>query len=236
MKKVVAVLMLSALLGACSSRSSEQQFLDQVGSMTKEQIMARGEAAADKKHYDEARKYYSFVADAFPNDPLGRRAALKIADTFFHGKGLESLTEAQLRYKDFANRFPNDPNRPYALLMLGKCSFQQGKGPLRDLAPIKEALDSFRQVLSLYPDSEYAAEAKELETRCIRDLAEHELEVARYYSRVHAWRGARQRLEYLLATYPESQAAQEAPTLLQKVNEKLAPPSSAGSSGKPANR
>lgn len=232
MRKVVAVVMLSALVVACSSKNSEQRFLDEVGALSKEEIVARGDAAAAKKHFDDARKYYSFVADAFPNDPLGRRAALKVADTFFQGKSLENLTEAQLRYKDFVNRFPNDPNRAYALLMLGKCSFQQGKGPLRDLAPIKEALDSFRQLLSLYPDSAQAAEAKELEAKCVEDLATHELEVARYYMSVKAWIGARNRLQYLVATYPDSQAAHEAAPLLQEVEEKI--PAEPATSSSPA--
>jgi outer membrane protein assembly factor BamD len=236
MRKVVVALMLSALVAACSSKTSEQRFLDEVGAMSKEEIVARGDAAVEKKHFDDARKYYSFVADAFPNDPLGRRAALKVADTFYYGKSLENLTEAQLRYKDFVNRFPNDPNRPYALLMLGKCSFQQGKGPERDLTPIKEALDSFRQLLSLYPDAKDAPEAKELEAKCIEDLANHELEVAQYYMSVKAWIGARNRLEYLVATYPESGAAHEASPLLDEVNKKLAANREASSSPRPKDR
>lgn len=232
MKQLSLFLLLIILLG-CSNRNPEQKFLEEVGNLSKDEIVVRGDEAAAKKRWEEARRYYSFVADAFPNDPLGRQAALKIADTFFRGRDLESTTEAQLRYRDFANRFPNDPQRPYALLMLGKCSLQQARGPLRDLTPIKEALASFTQVIELYPDSEFAAEADGLRAECTEDLAQHELEVALFYQRQGALLGAKNRLEYLLANYPDSQAASEGSQLLEAIRTTLAgtPLSAAGGQG-----
>lgn len=206
------------LLAGCASRDPEQRFLEEVGNLSKDEIVARGDAAAARKRWEEARRYYSFVADAFPNDPVGRQAALKIADSFFRGRDLESITEAQLRYRDFANRFPNDPQRPYALLMLGKCSLEQARGPQRDLSPVKEALGAFAQVIELYPDSEFATEARELRQKCTEDLAQHELAVARFYWRQGALLGARHRLEYLLANYPDTEAARVGASLLEEIN------------------
>lgn len=214
---------------ACSSKKQDQKFLDEVSALSKDQILARGDELAEKKKWEEARKFYSFLADSFPNDPLGRKASLKVADTFYQRKDVESLTEAQLRFKDFANRYPNDPNRPYALLMLGKCHFQQSRGPLRDLTPIHEAADSFRQVVELYPDSPQAPEARDLLKKCTEDLALHEYEVARYYFNIGAWTGARMRLQYLLSTYPGTGAAREGTALLKRVDEKTA----AGGGSKP---
>ena len=104
--------------------------------------------------------------------------------------------------------------------MLGKCSYQQGKGPLRDLTPVKEAADSFRQVVELFPDSVHAAEARELLNACLDDLSRHELLVAQYYLNVEAWRGARMRLEYLLESYPDTEAAKEAAGLLRELADK----------------
>ncbi len=222
MRRLSVLLGLVAVLVSCSTknRNNEQKFFDEVGALSKEQIMARGDKLAEKKKWEEARKYYSFLSDSFPNDPLGRRASLKVADTFYARNDTESLTEAQLRYKDFSNRFPNDPNRPYALLMLGKCSYQETKGPLRDLGPVREAEQSFRQVLELYPTSQYAAEAKTLLASCQEELARHEFEIGRFYARVGAWAGAKQRLEYLVTTYPLTQAAHEARALLAEVERK----------------
>ena len=224
------------LLAACASKNSEQGFLSQVGSMSKEQVMERGDALAAKKNWDEARKYYSFLSDSFPNDPVGRRAALKVADTFYAAQDLESLTEAQLRYKDFANRFPNDPNRAYALLMLGKVSFAQRKGPLRDLTHIREAADNLKQLVQLFPKSPYTKEGKELLDNCLEDLAQHELLIAQYYANIGAWQGAKQRLEFLLANYPDTVTAKAAAALMEKVQERFKGPAVPPPAPTPAKR
>jgi len=213
--------LLFALMGCSSSKNTDTHFLDEVGTLSKPEILARGDAFASKKRWDDARKYYSFLADSFPNDPLGRKAVLKVADTFYAQRDTAGLTEAQLRYKDFANRFPSDPNRAYALLMLAKCSFAQHKGPERDLKPLQEAADSLKQMLQLFPNSPTASEAREMLAKCLENLGQHELNVARYYINVKAWLGAQQRLDYLLANYPQTNAAKAAAPLMAQVRERL---------------
>ena len=219
--KRLFVLAAVVLLVACATKKNEQAFLDEVGTQTKEQIMARGDDLAKKKKWDQARKYYTFLSDTYPNDQLGRRAALKVADTFFAVGDTEGLTEAQLRYKDFSNRFPNDPNRAYALLKLAQCGIKQGRGPLRDLAPVREAKDSLKLLLQLFPTSQYAKEAGVLLSKCLEDLAQHELLIAKYYANVEKWVGARQRLDYLMENYPETAAAKAAKPLMQMVESHL---------------
>jgi outer membrane protein assembly factor BamD len=224
MKRALAVVALLFLVTCAGNKKADEGFLTDVGSMTKEQVMERGDALATKKKWEEARKYYSFLADSFPNDPLGRRAALKVADTFYHAGDLESLTEAQLRYKDFANRFPNDPNRAYALLMLGKVSYSQQKGALRDLTPLREASTNLKTLVQLFPNSPYTKEGQELLSKCLEELAQHEFLIAQFYSNIGAWQGARQRLEYLFANYPDTATAKAAAPLLEKVNRQFEGP------------
>jgi outer membrane protein assembly factor BamD len=224
MRRALAVVALLFLVACAGNKKADEGFLADVGSMTKEQVMERGDALAAKNKRDEARKYYSFLADSFPNDPLGRRAALKVADTFYNAGDLESLTEAQLRYKDFANRFPNDPNRAYALLMLGKVSYSQQKGPLRDLTPLREASTNLKQLVQLFPNSPYTKEGQELLSKCLEELAQHEYLIAQFYANIGAWQGARQRLEYLYANYPDTTTAKAAAPLMEKVNQQFQGP------------
>jgi outer membrane protein assembly factor BamD len=221
MRRLVVVVLGLALV-ACAGKNKDQAFLDSVGQMSKEEIMAKGDSLAEDGQREEARRYYSFLSDSFPNDPAGRQAALKVADSFFQAKDVESLTEAQLRYKDFSNRFPNDPNRAYALLQLGKTYAKQRKGPLRDLTPTHEAVTAFSQVAELFPSSPYAEEARTLLKACREDLARHELEVAKYYYNSRGYQGAHLRLSYLIATYPDSDAAHEGQAMLEKVDAAMA--------------
>ena len=218
---LVATLVLA--LAACSAKEQDQLFFEEMGQLSKEEILAKGDAFAADRDREEARRYYSFLSDSFPNDPIGRKAALKVADSYFENKDIESLTEAQLRYKDFANRFPNDPNRAYALLQLGKTYSKQRRGPLRDLTPAREAVSSLRQMIELFPDSAYTTEARGLLAACQEDLAQHELEVAKYYLTSKGWQGAHLRLTYLIANYPDAAAAAEARVLLVKTEAAIAP-------------
>jgi outer membrane protein assembly factor BamD len=222
------------VLGACAHKGGEQVFLDEVGTQSKEQIMARGDALAEKKKWEQARKYYTFLSDTFPNDLLGRKAALKVADSFFAVGDIEGLTEAQLRYKDFSNRFPSDPNRAYALLMLARCSIKQSKGPLRDLTPVHDATGSLKQLLQLFPTSQYANEAKVLLSKCLESLAQHECLVASYYAHVERWVGAKQRLDYLFENYPDTATAKAAKPLMQKVEVHLRGPAAPSPTPAPA--
>lgn len=224
MKRKLVIAAAAILVFSCrSGKSPEAKFFDEVGALSKEEIMTRGDAQATDKKWEAARRYYSFLGDAFPNDPLGRQAAIRVADTFFSQGSVDGFTEAQLRYRDFSNRFPNDPNRPYALLMLGKCSLEQSRGPLRDLAPVREAAESLRQVVEQFANSPQAPEARELLKQCNETLAGHELEVARFNASVGAIEGARMRLEYLVSSFPDTNAAAQGRVLLQKLEDQVEP-------------
>ncbi len=201
---------------ACKSSSGEESLLSELANQDKESIYRQAEELYSRGKFTEARKLYSFLYDTFPNDPLGHKAALRIADTYFQKKNIASLTEARLRYRDFANRFPNDPDRDYALLMLGNTYITMGLHPDRELTNALEALKAYRQVVNLYPDSPYYDDAKARIREVESILAEHEWLVARYYSRNKRWGAVILRLEYLKENYPEYARMDQVDQLLEK--------------------
>lgn len=201
---------------ACSSTSSEDQVLQEVANMDKEAIFEKAEAMFAQEEYEQARRYYQFVYDSFPNDPMGHRAALRVADTYAVKKDSFSLTEARLRYRDFVNRYPNDPNRPEALLKLGNTYFVKRGAPDLDLSFAKEALDAYKQLINLYPDSAYVEDARERIAALREMFAKHEWLVARFYAKNNMWRGVKWRLEYLKENYPDYPEMDEVNELLAK--------------------
>jgi outer membrane protein assembly factor BamD len=204
---------LSAL--SCSSKAArDEQLLEELSNLDKATIFDRAEALYEKKKYTEARQLFAFVYDSFPNDPLGHKAALRVADTYAAKTDVTNLTEARLRYRDFANRYPNDPDRDYALLMVGHTYSARKLKPDRDLSPIHEALGAYRQLVNLYPNSEYAPEAEERMGGLEELLAEHEWLVAEFYFRNKRWVGAKWRLEYIVENYPDY-------SKIEQVNERI---------------
>jgi outer membrane protein assembly factor BamD len=200
---------------SCSSKGmKEEKLLEELSNLDKDTIYQRAEGLYEEKKYTEARQLFSFVYDSFPNDPLGHKAALRVADTYAAKNDVTSLTEARLRYRDFANRYPNDPDRDYALLMVGHTFSARKLRPDRDLSPISEALSAYQQLTNLYPNSRYATEAQDRMGGLEELLAEHEWLVSTFYYRNKRWIGARWRLEYILENYPDY-------TKIEQVNERI---------------
>jgi outer membrane protein assembly factor BamD len=203
--RLVAILLLPMLIlaVACKSgRSKEDELLDQLANLDKETIFEQAESLYSEKEYQKSRELFAFVYDSFPNDPLGHKAALRVADTYSAKNDVTNLTEARLRYRDFANRYPNDPDRDYALLMVGHTYSARKLRPDRDLSDIHEALAAYEQLINLYPDSQYFQEA----TSRIKDLnellAEHDWIVGQFYARNKRYEGALWRFQYVQENYP----------------------------------
>jgi outer membrane protein assembly factor BamD len=207
---------------SCSSKGSkEEKLLEELSNLDKDTIYQRAEALYESKKYTEARQLFSFVYDSFPNDPLGHKAALRVADTYAVKTDVTNLTEARLRYRDFANRYPNDPDRDYALLMVGHTFSARKLRPDRDLSPIREALDAYLQLANLYPNSRYAPEAEERMGGLKELLAEHEWLVSWYYYRNKRWIGAKWRLEYILENYPDYSKIEQVNERISTIQSKL---------------
>ena len=203
--RIVLLLILPLVFGlvGCSSTGKEDQILDQLANLDKETIFERAELLYSEGEYQEARDLFSFVYDSFPNDPLGHKAALRVADTFSAKKNVTNLTEARLRYRDFVNRYPNDPDRDYALLMVGHTYSARKLRPDRDLSDIEEALGAYQQLINLYPGSLHLSEAQTRMHDLRELLAEHEWLVAHFYLRNKRLLGALWRLEYIQENYPD---------------------------------
>lgn len=217
-----AVLAVLATAPGCSSTRDDDQILQELANLDKETIYERAEALYQEGEHEQARRYFSFVYDTFPNDPLGHKAALRVADTYAVRKDVTSLTEARLRYRDFANRYPNDPDRDYALMMVGRTYSARTMRPDRDLSSIHEALNAYRQLINLYPDSEHATAAEEEIGELRELLAEHEWIVARFYERNKRWVGALWRLEYIQENYPDFSRMDEVEAMVETLEAEMA--------------
>jgi len=216
------VISITLAFGGCAtSKRSDEEILEELASQDKQAIFDLAEELYGQKKYSEARKYFSFVYDTFPNDPLGHKAALRVADTYSVKSDPTSLTEARLRYRDFANRYPNDPNRDYALLMVGNTYSAKKLHPDRDLKNLHESYNAYQQLITLYPNSSYTAEGEERIARLRETLAEHEFLVAHFYYRNKRWPGALARLKYLKENYPDYSKMDTANDLMEKSQKKI---------------
>ena len=170
--------------------------------MTKEQVYQKGEDFFAHKRYQKARTYFGYVYENYPNDPLGRRALLRVADAYYSQGDSVNLVEAQYKYRDFINRYPGSDKADYAMLQIAMVSYQQMEKPDRDQLKTREALEKLNDMIRTYPRSPLRPEADKRLADVLDRLAKHEHLVARYYIKRHSYRAAEQRLNYLIQTYP----------------------------------
>lgn len=196
------VLFLAGSVG-CSTQDAQVKLTRELLALPKEEAYAKGDALLAKKKWEQGRNYLRFVAENYANDPLGKQAALRLADSFFDERTPLGYLEAQARYRDFRNRYPSHPKADYALYRLALCSDKQAEQPDREQTNTRLAANSYRELLQLYPGSPYATEAR-ARLRAMRNLlAMHEYNVGHFYFRRGAWQAARGRFDTILSAYPD---------------------------------
>jgi outer membrane protein assembly factor BamD len=188
--------------GSSATRSLHTSFDPALVKMPKEQVFQLGEEQFAKKKYQKARQYYSHIYETFPNDPLGRRALLRIADTYYQQGDAVNLVEAQYKYRDFINRYPGSDRADYAMLQIAMCSYKQMERPDRDQQKTREALEKFNDVLKTYPKSSLRPEMDKRVQEVLDRLAKHDHIIARYYIKRRSFNAALQRLNGIVETYP----------------------------------
>lgn len=202
---ILAVVMALTFVSACSSKEKTVAATPypELMSLSKEEVFAQAEELQAKRRFPKARAYYSYVYENFPNDPLGRRALLKIADTYFDQGDPVNLVEAQYKYRDFINRYPGSDMAAYAMYQIANVAYEQMERPDRDQTRTREAVTKFREMLEAYPNSEFRPEAEKRLKAAIDNLGRHEHVVARFYMHRRSWNAAVSRLNWLLDQYPD---------------------------------
>jgi outer membrane protein assembly factor BamD len=197
-----ALAMLILVTGCSSSRAMQPEIDPELANLTKEQIFERAEEFYSQKKWSRARKFYAHLFEYYPNDPLGRRGLLRVADTYFQQGDPINLIEAQYKYRDFVNRYPASENADYAMLQIAMVSFKQMERPERDQTKTREAITKLEEMLAAYPNSPLRpdAEAKMREAKGRLARADHA--VAEFYLKRGNPRAALGRLNYLVETYP----------------------------------
>jgi outer membrane protein assembly factor BamD len=170
--------------------------------LSKEQLFEKGEAQFGREKWQRARNYFSHLYETYPNDPLGRRSLLRIADTYYEQGDPVNLVEAQYKYRDFINRYPTSEQADYAMLRIAMTSYKQMERPDRDQNKTREALEKFNDMLRTYPNSALKAEGETRRQEVLDRLAKHEHLVARFYRNRGSFNAAVQRLNFLIDTYP----------------------------------
>ncbi|MCK5688955.1 outer membrane protein assembly factor BamD [Myxococcota bacterium] len=200
--KKITFIVLSFALASCAST------LTRGTKATADSTYAVAVEDLDDGLYPEALKGFTDVKLKFPYSKFAALADLGIADTHFRrGK----FIEASDSYRNFLKYHPRHPKAAYAMFRIGEAFFEQIPENWWFLPPSAEkdqgntrlAISAFRDMIRRYPKDELTKDAHEKIRTCQRNLADHEIYVARFYFERGKFRAAANRGEGLLKNYPD---------------------------------
>lgn len=203
---LLAALMLFALAacrhGGAAAPRPRPKAEPEILKLTKEQTYERAEQFFTRRKYLRARTYFTYVYENYPNDPLGRRALLRVADSYFAQGDPVSLVDAQYKYRDFINRYPGSDKADYAMLQIAMVSYKQMEKPDRDQLKTREAQEKLSDMIRTYPRSPMRPEAEKRLQEVLDRLAKHEHIIAAFYIKRHSYTAAVTRLNYIVEHFP----------------------------------
>ncbi len=210
-----ALLAATLLLGACASTQEQQDVLGE------ETYYNNARKAMKSGNFNEAESNLDLLETYYPFGRYAEQAQLDLIYARYQNLDLEGARVAADR---FLRLNPQSEHADYAMYMRGLASYNLDVGLAsrylgidptdRDPGEQRQAFQDFSQLLNRYPDSQYAADARQRMIAIRNRMAELELHAARYYVRRQAYVAANNRARYVVENYPESPATEEALILM----------------------
>ena len=203
--RVIGAFILMVVLAACGGSPVDKS--QNLEGFTPEQIYDRGEFELSRGQTDNAAWYFSEIERLYPYSSWAKRAL--IMQAFSHHKGQEypeSRAAAQ-RYIDF---YPTDEDAAYAQYLLALSYYDQIDEVGRDQGLTFQALQSLRQVIEQYPNSDYARSSTLKFDLAFDHLAAKEMEVGRYYLRKKQFAAAINRFRVVVEDFQTTTHTAEA--------------------------
>ena len=209
---------LVALTTACSSTVK-----DPTADWSPNKIYAEAKEEANSGGYDKAIALFEKLEGRAAGTPLAQQAQLEKAYAQYKN-GDQAQAIATL--DRFMKLHPASSALDYALYLKGLVNFNDNLGIFgslsqrdlseRDQKAAKESFESFRDLVSRYPESRYSPDARLRMTYIVNSLARSEVHVARYYYQRGAYVAAINRSQSAITEYRDVPALEEATYILFK--------------------
>ena len=219
MSRVIILFCVLLCAGCSYFQDKEDETLD----WTAERLYGEARGQLDAGNYTKAVELYEKLEGRFPFGVYGQQALLDLAYAYYKNDETDASISAADR---FIKLYPQNAHVDYAYYLKGLANFDRGKGfterylPIdaaqRDPGSALKAFQDFSEMARLFPDSQYADDARQRMIFLRNQLAEHEVNVANYYMRRGAFVAAVNRAKYVLEKYPRTPAVPEALVIMAK--------------------
>lgn len=223
--RLVMAFFLAALVAGCGSMD---QGPDETASWSASKLYSEAKDAQADKTWDKAAKYLEKLESRFPYGRYAQQAQLELGYVYWKGNEPGSALAACDR---FIKLHPGHPAVDYVYYLKGLINFNDDLGlsgyistqdpTERDPKAAREAFDSFRELVTRFPNSKYTPDASKRLDYLVNAMASQEVHVARYYVKRGAYIAAANRAQFAVKTYPQAPAIEEAMFILVTAYDKL---------------
>lgn len=202
---------LMVLITACSNTDREPEYTSEAD------LYEAAQAQMRRSQWETAISNLQSLEENFPFGTYAEQAQLELIYAYYRSGDADMVSATADR---FIRLHPQHRNADYAYYMKGLSSFTEGRGMFervlptdltqRDPGAARDSLDHFAQLLSRYPDSIYASDAKRRMLYLRNLLARYEVHVANYYFKRGAYVAATNRGRYVLENFDTTPAVPDA--------------------------
>jgi outer membrane protein assembly factor BamD len=222
---IAALCAITLAAGGCASTSDDR---DETAGMSEQKIFSEAKQELSNGGYERAIKLFERLEARFPFGVLAQQAQLEIAYAYYKQ---DERTDALAAIDRFIKLHPAHPVMDYALYLKGLINFNEklglfggviGQDPSeRDQQSMRESFESFKELVTRFPQSRYAEDATLRMNYIVNALARYDVAVARYYFNRGVYLAAANRAQKAITEFQTAPAIEQALYILIKSYEKL---------------
>lgn len=202
--KYLSLIGACVLLAACGSKDDDTASKPPESA---EQLYTEAREQFDNEHYKDAVKAFEEVERQHPSSEWAVNAQVMAGYANYQAENYDAAIATLER---FVKMYPSNESTPYAYYLIALCNYEQISDVGRDQKVTEQAMQSLREVVRRFPDTEYARDAKVKLDLTQDHLAGKEMQVGRYYLRHDDYVAAINRFRFVVENFQTTSHVPEA--------------------------
>lgn len=210
MRHSLALILLLSLIGCGTSPSLSDG--DAAGaSRPPEEMYADAMKEMADRNYEKSQKLLESLLSRYPYGAYAQQAQMELAYAYYKHEEPESALTAVDR---FIKQYPTSPHLDYIFYLKGLIHFNADLSIFSSWVPrdlgehdpqsVQDSFDAFKELVTRFPGSIYAPDARVRMQYLANTLARHEISVGRYYLRRGAYVAAVNRAKTVVNDFPQT--------------------------------
>jgi outer membrane protein assembly factor BamD len=194
-----------------------------LNNMTVEQLYQRAHKMSQAGNWGSAETTYQKLIARFPYGAYNEQSQIELAYAQYKDGNYE---DAYSTINEFIKTYPTQKHVAYAYYLRGLINFDRTESAVQKLAKISpsrfdqayalQSFDDFNTLIARFPDTRYAADARQRMVYLRNELAQSELNTAEFYLQRKAYIASADRAKYIVEHYQRAPEIADALAVLAK--------------------